>query len=156
VTTPFPNVRSLDLASEEPGTGELVSSANAFLDEFRWAKPTGKIWVGEAIPEVLGVFLLELDPGFEDIDRYIWVVVGDVPPAYISSEHARSPKEALEGYVAEMRAWVRAVENGEPVDHLIPVNGAATKANAVALKSRLEFIAARILTGELAKGSQPS
>jgi hypothetical protein len=143
--TPFPNVRTLDLASEEPGTGGLVSSMDAFLSGFSWERRTGNVWVGESIPGVFGLFLVELDPASGDIGRYIWVIVGDVPPAYISSEFAKSPKEAVEVYVAEMAAWVEAVEEGEPVDKLIPVNGDPIPANAAALKSRLSFIRTWIL-----------
>lgn len=122
-----------------------MSSMDAFLGGFSWATRTGNVWVGDSIPGVLGLFLVELDPPSEEIDRYIWVVVGDVPPAYISSEFANSPREALEGYIAEMEAWIEAVEKGEPVDDLIPVNGAPTQANAAALRSRLSFIQSKIL-----------
>jgi hypothetical protein len=142
---PFPHTRPLDFTSEEPGTEELFSAAKAFLAGFHWAKQTGKVWVGESIPRVLGLFLFELAPVSADVDRYIWVIVGDVPPAYISSEYAKTPREALESYISEMDAWAEAVERGEAVDELIPVNGDPTKENAAALKSRLSFIAKKII-----------
>jgi hypothetical protein len=94
---------------------------------------------------VFGLFLVELDPGSADVDRYVWVAVGDIPPAYISTECALSPREALEGYLAEMGAWVKAVGNGESVDDLIPVNGAPTIDKATALKSRLSVLESEIL-----------
>lgn len=50
----------------------------------------------------------------------------------------------MEGYVDKMRAWVDAVEEDEPIDDLIPVNGAPTIDNAKALGSRLRFIEERI------------
>lgn len=122
-----------------------MSRVNAFLGGFSWAKQTGNVWVALSIPGVFGLFLIELDVGSADIDRYVWVAVGDIPPAYISTEHAASPKEALEGYLAEMGAWVEAVVNDQAVDDLIPVNGAPTKENAKALKSRLSFLESEIL-----------
>jgi hypothetical protein len=118
---------------------------NTFLGGFSWARQTGNVWTALLIPGVFGLFLVELDPGSADVDRYIWVAVGDIPPAYISTEYALSPGEALEGYLAEMCAWVKAVENGESVDDLIPVNGAPTMDNAKALKSRLSFLESEIL-----------
>lgn len=145
MNTPYPNVRVLDLELEETGTGDLVSVMDSYLAGFSWARRTKNVWVGISIPEALGLFLVELDPLSEDIDKYIWVVVGDLPPAYISTVYAVSPKEALEGYIAEMDAWVRAVKNGESVEELIPVNGAPTIANAEALESRLSFITTKIL-----------
>jgi len=145
MTTPFPAIRRLDLLPEEPGTDSLLSLMNALLGEFSWAKQTGNVWVAESIPGVFGLFLVELDTVSADVDRYVWVAVGDIPPAYLSTQHCASPKEALKGYLAEMSAWVKAVENGDSVDDLIPVNAAPTKENADALKSRLSFLESRIL-----------
>lgn len=142
---PSSGLRTLRLESEEQDTKDLMASMDAFLSDFPWARRTGNAWVGLCIPAALGLFLVELDPPSDDIDRSIWVVVGDLPPAYISPVYASSPKAALEGYIAEMRAWVQAVEKGEPVDDLIPVNGEPTPANAAALKSRLAFIENHIL-----------
>jgi len=145
MTTPFPNIRTLDLQSEDPGTDDLVSRMNVFLSEFSWAKQTGNVWVARSIPGVFGLFLVELNAVSASVDPYTWVVVGDIPPAYISTVYAASPKEALKGYLAEMGAWVKAVENDEAVDDLMPVNGAPTKENAEALKLRLSFLESEIL-----------
>lgn len=145
MTTPFPNIRTLNLRSEESGTEDLVSSMDVFLGGFSWARQTGNVWVALAIPGVFGLFLVELDASSADVDRYVWVAVGDIPAAYISTAYATSPREALEGYLAEMSAWAKAVETGEAVDDLIPVNGAPTMENAKALKSRLSFLESEIL-----------
>ena len=88
---------------------------------------------------------MELAPQGQDIDRYIWVVVGDLPPAYLSSQYAKSPRDALAGYRGEMLAWAEAVENDQPTDDLIPNNSAPTLANARALRSRLEFLGREVL-----------
>ncbi len=138
-----------DLRPVTPGSGDecsdLLSTALDFLAGFEWAKLTGHVWKAECIPGVIGIFLVELDPQGQDIDPQIWVVVGDLPPAYLSPVYAKSPKGALAGYIAEMEAWVDAVETGKPVDDLIPVNGAETMANAAALRSRLHFLEREIL-----------
>jgi hypothetical protein len=139
------NVRRLDLSQEEPGTDALVQSANSFLEQFAWARVKGSPWVGDAIPGILGLFLVELEPSEVDIDQFIWVLVGDIPPAYISTQYASSPKEALECYIAEMRAWETAVRKGESTEGLIPVNGDPTEANAAVLSSRLLFLETRVL-----------
>jgi hypothetical protein len=149
---PFPNIRTLDLRSAEPGTDDLVSRMNVFLSGFSWAKQTGNVWVARSIPGVFGLFLVELDAVGADVDRYVWVAVGDIPPAYLSSEYAASPREALEGYLAEMGAWVKAVENGHAVDDRIPVDGAPTQENAEALKSRLLFLESNPTVSELTGG----
>jgi hypothetical protein len=139
------HVRPLAQHDEEEGCGSLVDKATAFLGGFAWANNRKNLWVADCIPGVLGIFLVELDPQGQDVDQYIWVVVGDLPPAYLSSEYAKSPKDALDGYMGEMLAWVEAVEKGEPTDELIPNNGAPTLANARALRSRLEFLGREVL-----------
>jgi hypothetical protein len=139
------HVRPFVPRQEEEGCAELVEKANTFLDEFKWAVDRKNLWIADCIPGVLGIFLVELDPHGRDVDQYIWVVVGDLPPAYLSSKYADTPKDALDGYMGEMLAWVEAVENGESTDDLIPNNGAPTLANARALRSRLEFLGREVL-----------
>jgi hypothetical protein len=122
----------------------FVTEAHDYIAGFDWAKP-GRFWVGECIPGVIGIFLVELDSSSVDIDPFTWVIVGDLPPAYISPAYAGSPREALDGYIAEMMAWVEAVEKNETVDDLIPVNSPPTHENAASLKGRLEFLRREVL-----------
>ncbi len=72
------------------------------LDTFSWATRTGEVWAGECIPGILGLFLVELEPARPEIDEYIWVVVGDLPPAFLSSLYAKSPRGVLDGYIGEI------------------------------------------------------
>lgn len=125
--------------------GRYATRSRGLLDAFEWAKRTGRAWVGKCIPGALGLFLLELDPPGPQVDRYVWIVVVDLPPACLSSVYARSPRSALDGYIGEMEAWIEAVENRRPTDELIPVNAAPTLQNAEALKSRLAFLEREIL-----------
>jgi len=139
------HVRPFVLHEEEEGCDALLIKANEFLDKFAWAKDRKNLWVADCFPGVLGIFLAELAPQGQQIDQYIWVVVGDLPPAYLSSQYAKSPRDALDGYMGEMLAWVEAVESGQPTDDLIPNDGAPTPANARALRTRLEFLGREIL-----------
>ncbi len=123
----------------------LVTEAHEYIAAFEWTDP-GRVWVGECIPGVIGIFLVELNPTDSDIDPFTWVIVGDLAPAHISPVYAASPREALDGYIAEMAAWVEAVERDEPVGDLIPVNAAPTHQNAESLKGRLEFLRREILS----------
>lgn len=141
----FLHVRPFVLQNEEEGCSDLVDRANTYLDSFSWAGGRKKLWIADCIPGVIGIFLVELDPRGRNIDRCIWVVVGDLPPAYLSSVYAKSPWDALDGYLGEMRAWVEAVENNQSTDGLIPVNASPTPENVHALKSKLEFLAREVL-----------
>jgi hypothetical protein len=56
------------------------------------------------------------------VDRWLWTITGDVPPAYLVTDDARKPREALEGYVFEMRRWVRKVRAHKDLTDVIPVD----------------------------------
>ena len=98
---------------------------------------------------VVGVFLFQIDPAQPDVDEWLWGIVGDFPSAYISSENANTPREALEGYVAETEAWVDAARQGQSVEELIPVNLAPTRENADALGQRLRLLRDDVLANRV-------
>ena len=75
----------------------------------------------------------------------LWVVVGDLPPAYLVTDDVPDALCALRDYIGLMRRWVAAVKAGEPVVDLIPVNAPATLANAEALRIRLDSLEHNIL-----------
>ena len=91
------------------------------------------------------MFLVEIEPTEAGVDSVVWVVVGDIPPAYLVIDDAPSPASALERYVEEMRMWVDAVIAGKSVTQCIPVDGAATVENAKDLSVRLAFLEREIL-----------
>ena len=123
----------------------MLDAANAYLNSFKWAGVQRRFWVAECIPGVMAMFLVELNPAKPGIDPYVWVIVGDLPPAYLSTVYVRSPRAALDGYIAELLAWVEAVEQGKPIDGLMPINGAPTRENALALKTRISFLDQKVL-----------
>jgi hypothetical protein len=119
---------------------DLAGDAKAFLQGFDWCREVTDAYFGCGVGGVVGVFYFRIIPRDETIDRYLWVVVGDLPPAYLVTDNSRTPSEALAAYITEMRQWVAAVESGQSVDELIPVNAPATRDTALALKGRLEFL----------------
>jgi hypothetical protein len=81
-----------------------------------------------------------------EVDQWIWVIVGDLPPAYLTTDECPNPATALDGYIGAMLEWVDAAQKGKSVAELIPVNVPATKKHAKMLKTRLEFLDERILS----------
>jgi len=99
---------------------QLCDAAQTFIGSFRWHGEIKRILFGLGIADVVGVFLVELLPASPDIDSLLWVVVGDVPPAYFVTDGTPEPDLALEAYIREMRRWVEAVKAGYDVADLIP------------------------------------
>jgi hypothetical protein len=125
---------------EDPKVAALAGQAEQFLAGFRWCRRILEADLAWAAAELLGVFRVRIDPAREDIDEVVWVVVGDLPPAYLAYDPRDTWQDALRGYVDEMHRWVEAANSGKSVSNLIHVNLPPTSENAERLESRLVFI----------------
>lgn len=131
-----------------PEVAEFAERASAFLLSHSWCRSVTSVRLAWAVAGIAGVFHVKLVPARSDIDDTLWVVVGDLPPAYLVCDESPSWREALENYVYEMRKWVSAVRKGEALTDIIPVNVESTRAWADELDSRLSFISEQILDPE--------
>ena len=135
-------------ASQNEDKEDIVSmhkEAREFLEFYNWCLEITEEYVGILYPGIVGVFLFRIKPISKQVDEWIWVVVGDLPPAYLTCEICPNPVAALNGYIGALLEWVDAAENGKSVANLIPVNVPATKDNAKKLKSRLDYLDKNIL-----------
>jgi len=124
---------------------EMFREAKEYLEAFHWCGGIKDSFFGLGVGGIVGVFLFNIVPAAQGVDDWVWVIVGDLPPAYITVDNAHNPARALDGYMGEMAAWAEAAMNGLSVDDLIPVNVPPTRENALALRSRLEFLDEMIL-----------
>ncbi len=132
-------------AAETAAVQAAVSRSRDFLRSFRWCGGIAASYVGIAVPEIVFVTLHQILPLEAGVDEWLWTVIGDLPSAYLVTDGASTPEEALEAYVGEMRSWVQAVQLGQPTEDLIPVNSPATAEYADMLRKRLEIIEATLL-----------
>ena len=119
---------------------DLAEEARAYLLEHRWCEGVRRLYLGLGIGRVVGVALARIDPAAEDVDEWLWVVVGDLPPLYLTTDTADDPAQALEVYIDLMREWVDAVRSGRSVDDLPPVGAEPTEEHASMLESRMAFL----------------
>ena len=124
----------------------MCQEAKAFLEFYDWCGEILETYVGMLYLGIAGVFLFKISPTRKEVDEWIWVVVGDLPPAYMTVDECPNPATALDGYVGAMLEWVEAAQKGESVANLIPVNVPATKENTDMLKTRLNFLDEKILS----------
>lgn len=124
---------------------QMLKEAHDYLMSFKWCEDICESYFGLGIGGVVAVFLFRINPSREDVDEWLWVVVGDLPAAYLVTDGSPTPAEALETYVEEMKAWVVAVEEGRSVEDIIPVNVSPTPENADALERRLTFLKVEII-----------
>ncbi|HET7550627.1 MAG TPA: hypothetical protein VFK04_05010 [Gemmatimonadaceae bacterium] len=127
----------------------LAREAERFLARHRWCARVSQVTSVFAISGVLGIFRCSLVPSDPSADAVVWVIVGDLPPAYIAYEPEDCWQDALRGYVEETEEWVEGVRTGASLDDVIPVNAPATPEYADMLASRLELIRKHLLEIDL-------
>lgn len=123
----------------------LLQDAIRYLGSFKWCLQVMESYFGIGVDSVVAVFLFRILPSSPDVDEWIWVIVGDLPPGYITTEDSPNPATALDSYIGAMTRWVEAVRAGRPLDDLIPVNAPPTQEYADQLESRLQFLDEEIL-----------
>jgi|SRR5579859_128351 len=119
---------------------DMASEARNYLQNFHWCKRILDAYFGDGVGGIVAVFFFHIEPSRTDIDEWLWVVVGDVPSAYLVIDNATTPSLALEGYIEEMSKWVKLAKLGKSSSKVIPVNVPATSENARLLEVRLKSI----------------
>ncbi|WP_178116287.1 hypothetical protein [Pseudomonas brassicae] len=122
-----------------------LADATEELMFYNWCEDIEGVYVGLFYPGIVSVFLMSIDTRFDEVDRWVWVIVGDMPPAYITCDHAPNPACALDGYIGAMKEWAEAASRGESVAQLIPVNVPASPEAGENLMRRLVFLEDKIL-----------
>jgi hypothetical protein len=132
---------------ERAGLCKMLADARDFLRSRHWCDQIKSEHFGLGVSDVVAVFLFNIENKAAPGDGWLWVIVGDLPPAYLVIDDNRSPSAALATYVRLMREWVEAASKGRPVGRLIPVNVPATPKNAKQLATRLDFLEHEFLGG---------
>ena len=141
---PFDSIAG-DSAEDTALLRGMATEVEEFLSGNHWCKGIDESYLAYGIGGVIAVFLFKIVPSSPDIDKCLWVIVGDLPSAYIVTEDSPTAADAIEAYCSEMDAWVEAVETGESVEELIPVNAPSTPDFASQLKGRLEFLRDKVV-----------
>jgi hypothetical protein len=119
---------------------ELASEATSYLSAFSWCLSILGMYYGLGVGGIVGVFLFRITPSQERVDEWLWVVVGDLPSAYLVLDNATTPAAALQAYIAEMTEWVELSKSNKSSDQVIPVNVPATPEHAAKLETRLHLL----------------
>jgi hypothetical protein len=125
---------------------EMAANARQYLRSFRWCPKIDAIYLAVGVGGIVAIFYCELREkiGNSDDDA-LWVVVGDIPSAYLVVEPDDSATEALGRYCDMMEAWAFAVEASTPLAEVFPIEAKPTYDNARSLRERVAFIRSEIL-----------
>ena len=123
----------------------MAEEARRYLSSFEWCRSIRQFYFGDGIGGVIGIFFAHIEPARADVDEWLWVIVGDIPPAYLVTDDCCTPKQAAEGYIREMRRWVASAKLGRTSSDIIPVNVPANPEWAAELEKRLDALEFEIL-----------
>jgi hypothetical protein len=118
---------------------KLSVEATEYLNSFKWCSSIKKGYLSKEWGYRLCVFYFEIE-SVNHVVESVWVVVGDMPPAYIDTKHAASPSQALERYVTLMEDWISHVKTGKSMVNCYPVHVEPIEKYADMLLQRTEKI----------------
>jgi hypothetical protein len=165
----------LDLDDEESAALRAdAEKALHFVREFGWGAPVkimNKCWGVGGLIVVFSVYFGRNASG--PPANLLWVVVGDVPSAFLVNDVASkdsavsdaavrrmdewcnaktrsdvesTPETAAKAYCQRMDRWIEAVRTGADLAEFAPMNLAPTPANADALQAKIKFIRETLFT----------
>jgi len=136
---------TINLVSKDPDFIKLANEAESFLQGHKWCKTIKNKWFVEGWENLVMIFYFEIIPNSKNVDDFVWVIVGDLPPAYIDIESASNPLEVIETYTDIMSDWVECVKNGLSIENCYPINVPPQKDYAEMLEIRIKLIRENIL-----------
>jgi hypothetical protein len=141
----FPVGREIDYENkvELERLASLRHEAEQFLRGLRWTPPIAELTLAFGVAPIAALYLARFERGVEgegNCDTEVWVMVGDLPPAYFVVDECPRPVDALEVYCELMEDWADNVTAGADLSASYPVTVEPTIEHAHMLKGRIEFI----------------
>jgi hypothetical protein len=123
----------------------MAEKAIGYVQSFEWCVELHDLYFGDGVGGVVAIFLFRVTiRGVED-SEWIWVVVGDLPSAYMEFEPSHSPRAALLRYIVGVEAWLTAPEEEREDGDLIPIVVPAGAEFIETLKGRMDTLRSGIL-----------
>jgi len=92
---------------------KMSEAAQRYIASFSWCDAVLGSYFGGGMGGILAVFFIHIRPSREDVDPWIWVITGDLPPAFIPIADCKSPASAYRSYMRGMTKWVELARKGE-------------------------------------------
>src|SRR5438876_1314670 len=85
----------------------MLNEAEDYISSFSWCNDVLDSFFGGGVGGIFAIFLFHIRPTRRGIDPWIWIVVGDIPPAYLPLADCDSPAEVFRTYLQGMTKWVQ-------------------------------------------------
>jgi hypothetical protein len=119
---------------------KMSEEAKQYISSFSWCDTILDAYFGGGVGGIFAIFFFHIRPTRPEVDAWIWVVVGDIPPAYLPVADCQSPAEVFRTYIRGMNKWVelaRLGQTGTADEGVPPVNVPVTPEWAEKLNQRL-------------------
>jgi hypothetical protein len=138
-----------EMYGEDERETELLERMHAdavrYVKSLDWCGGIYEDFYGYGVGGVAAVFFFRVDGRAVARDGWLWVIVGDIPPAYFPLPGIATAAEALRAYLREMGKWVALARQGRRSEDLLRVNVPATPEWAEALAVRLKMLQDTVL-----------
>ena len=112
-----------------------------YLSSFKWCNKILNGWLAEGFGYILCIFYFEIEPAKDsNADDKVWVIVGDIPSAYLDTIEYKTANDALCVYCCLMEEWIEQVKAGKSIEECYPVNVPPTNEYAEMLSSRVNLL----------------
>jgi hypothetical protein len=118
----------------------VADEAKQYISTFEWCDAVLDSYFGGGVGGIFAVFFFHIRSNRPEVDPWIWIVVGDIPPAYLPIADCKSPGEVFRTYVDGMSRWVelaRKGQRGTAEQGVPPLNVPATPEWAEKLNQKL-------------------
>jgi hypothetical protein len=122
---------------------KMAEDAVQYVAAFSWCEAVLDSYFGGGFGGIFAVFFCHIHPSRAEVDPWIWIMVGETPPAFLPIADCESQAEAFQIYMRGMSKWVeyaRRGETGSSDPDVPPVNLPATPECAEALNSKLYWL----------------
>jgi hypothetical protein len=93
---------------------EMSEEAKNYISSFSWCGAILESYFGGGVGKIFAVFFFHIRPSRPTVDSWIWIVVGEIPPAYLPFEDCQSPFEVFWTYIDGMSRWVELRDKERP------------------------------------------
>jgi len=124
---------------------ELAIAAENYIQSFSWCPPIKDMYFAYGVGGIVAVFIVEFLQRIQGYDEELWIVVGDVPSAYLVVEPMDDEAQALERYCELMDQWITAVRNADDLSKVFPVSAEPTVKHVNMLRSRIELLRSALI-----------
>lgn len=124
---------------------EMAGVAKKYITSFPWCPSLDAMYLAHGVGGIVAIFFAEFSERIGGTDDKLWIVVGDLPSAYLVVEPEDNPAKALERYCELMEEWVAAVRDNRELRDVYPVAAEPTAENAELLERRVAFLLAEII-----------